>query len=105
AILLIPSIALLTAPAPTRTAAALSWNPAPASKFHAPLSSMGVVAVSGVNPHPDSPNAAIATGNSPTPEMTTIPQNTLRFITDKSYMPQSETTISIDPHNPIHLVR
>jgi hypothetical protein len=34
----------------------------------------------------------------------TIQQNALRFNTDNSYFPQSETSVAVDPNNPSHIV-
>jgi len=97
-------------------AAGVSYNPAPANHFHAPLSSVAISALSQTfNPHgADNPNggAANPSSNSPLARPTSagavssipLPPNIIRFNTDQSYMPQSETTIAVDPNNASHVV-
>jgi hypothetical protein len=111
AILLLSTIAIFRAPTTTSNniANAASWNPAVggANKYHAPLSSMGLMALD-IESHStpifqlkqNDPNFSPDTNTG----MQSIPVNALRFIKDNSYMPQSETTISVDPTNTNHIV-
>lgn len=80
-----------------------SYNPAPANNFHSPLSSTALIAFTNATPNVQS---AISSSSHPAGGSgpSTIRQNTLRFINDSSYFPQSETTIAVDPANPDHVV-
>ena len=94
------------------TASALSYNPAPANVFHAPISTMGLAALNHleaklqkeVNDHNNgggstSANSA-SSGSIPLAggmSSIALPPNTIRFISDSSYMSQSETTVAVDP--------
>ncbi len=87
----------------TTTVPLLSYNPGTAAKFHAPLSSMAIVAINqGGAPLPR--GVDVASPAVPTPDLASIPVNGIRFINDTSYMPQSETTIAVDPSNTNHVV-
>lgn len=83
----------------------VSYNPAPLTHFHAPLSSVATIAIPKATPSPHSfatianPNVGPAGGG-----MTTVPVNALRFIKDGSYMPQSETSVAVDPQNTSRIV-
>jgi hypothetical protein len=81
----------------------VSYNPAPANRFHSPLSSMGLIAVTGARPNAQSPISATSRSTDPS-SLKTIQQNALRFIIDNSYFPQSETTIAVDPANQNHVL-
>jgi hypothetical protein len=81
----------------------VSYNPGAASKYHAPLSGMGLVAVtrsyagfSGTQTSVTSP----ATSAQPQG----VPAGLSLFINDSSYAPQSETTIAVDPSNTQHVL-
>jgi hypothetical protein len=79
----------------------VSYNPGPAGIFHAPLSSIGVLAVTNATPDVKGLGGSQSHDAS---NLRTIRQNALRFINDTSYFPQSETTIAVDPNNPNHVV-
>ena len=81
--------------------AAVSYNPGYAAKFHAPLSSMGLVALN--NAPPRRANGDSRPGPPPT-DVPSVPVNAVRFTTDTSYLPQTETTIAVDPSNTAHVV-
>ncbi len=81
--------------------ALVSYNPAVASRFHAPISSTGLAGLT--DAHPDylalvptgaNPLAAPSGGADPA-GMTNVSVNAMRFIQDGSYIPQSETTIGV----------
>ena len=81
----------------------VSYNTGKASQFHTPLSSIAQAAIDReFSLHGSSPNVAapptVAAG------MPSVPVNAVRFINDLSYMPQSETTIAVDPTNTNHVV-
>ncbi len=79
----------------------VSWNPAPADRFHAPLSSTGLIGSTGAQPDfqamvplpATSPTGGGTSGGST--GMASIPVNALRFIGDTSYISQSETTVGV----------
>jgi hypothetical protein len=82
----------------------ISYNPVNLGQYRAPLSSMGMAALSKQAPHLGS-NAPIAVGHpSNSGGVSSIPINAVRFIRDGSYLPQTETTISVDPSATGHLV-
>ena len=81
----------------------VSYNPAPANNFHSPMSSIALLALMNATPSIHLSTSSNPQSNSP-PNLKTIQQNALRFITDNSYFPQSETTIAVDPDNPDHIV-
>ncbi len=96
-------------PSANRTVAepVVSYNYGTAAKFHAPLSAMGVAAVNlGGSPVIHGPDSAspVASPTTATPDVASIPVNGIRFINDTSYMPQSETTVAVDPSNTNHVV-
>ena len=106
--LTVPLLAGLSTPA-----AAVSFNPGPSHRFHAPVSAMGIGAINrSVNPHGgDAPHAASGApagnnGGSGSGGLSSIPlpRNIIRFNTDQSYISQSETTVSVDPGNTRHVV-
>lgn len=89
---------LHASPAPSTMTPLVTYNPAPAAKFHAPVSTVGIdglartsiPSITGAGSIP-----ALASGGG----MTSVPSNAIRFIHDGSYMPQSETTIAVNPAN------
>lgn len=81
----------------------ISYNPGPASNFHAPLSSASIIAVTGAQPNVPTMSSSLSQSNNPS-NLQTIHQNALRFINDSSYFPQSETSVAVDPNNPKHVV-
>ena len=86
-----------------------SYNPAPASRFHSPLSSMavlGITGLSGVNITGlrSAMASAQAASNQRQVNNSSIRTNSLRFINDNSDFPQSETTIAVDPSNTNNIV-
>jgi hypothetical protein len=94
-----------------------SFNPTPAGRFHAPLSSIGLLAVThswaglaqaaGRHGAGSSAAASGAAASSQTgPRMASVPPGpgVIRFINDSSYMPQSETTVAVDPATPAHVL-
>jgi len=96
-------------------AAAVSFNPGPASRFHAPVSAMGITAINGTGVHqndaadagqPISASAPAAAAVPPASGVSSIPlpPNIIRFNTDTSYITQSETTVAVDPANTDHVV-
>src|SRR6266516_4885234 len=80
----------------------VSYNPAPANSFHAPLSSAALISITGATPNLQSISAVSQSSNPSS--LKTIQQNALRFINDSSYFPQSETSIAVDPANPDHIL-
>jgi|GEM_PF-1981297 hypothetical protein len=88
------------------SSAALSYNPAPANRFHSPLSSMGLIAVADALPAASSLSSTSAQGVSGDLQgvVPSIQARATRFIEDSSYMPQSETSLAVDPNNPSHVV-
>ncbi len=92
----------LAGPNPSANVSAMvSYNPAPLDRFHAPLSTPGILGAMVNGPDylglaPSSPNAPTAGPKSGDPTgMTSVPVNALRFIQDDSYMPQSETSVGV----------
>ncbi len=90
----------------------VSYNPPPGNIFHSPLSNMGLLrlilfqdnlsaSVNGASVSSIASNSGGFNGATSGPQ--SINQNTLRFINDTSYFPQSETTIAVDPANPDHV--
>ena len=83
--------------------AATSWNAGVAAKYHAPISAMAQQALVTPDFKPDAAQPVTL----PTPQVdgpSNISVNAVRFIRDGSYMPQSETTVAIDPANTNHVV-
>jgi len=81
----------------------VSYNPAPTNNFHAPLSSMSILALA--NATPNSPSLTSSSSQpSVASNLKTIRQNALRFTLDETYFSQSEMTIAVDPNNPSHVV-
>ncbi|MCI4350492.1 MAG: glycoside hydrolase [Thermoplasmata archaeon] len=78
----------------------VSYNPYPANKFHAPLSDIGLIGAIGGVPRGPSTHAPPSVGSG----VSSVSVNALRFIQDGSYLPQSETTIALDPGNAHHIV-
>lgn len=95
-------------------AAAVSFNPAPANRLHAPVSPMAIAAIAqALNPHQNNAtsNASGTVGSASSSSLASggvtsipLPSNIIRFNTDQSYMSQSETTVAVDPHNTDHVV-
>ena len=81
--------------------ALISYNPAPVNRFHAPLSTPGVLGAMANGPDylalvPSNGNTAQGPTTSPDPGgMTSVPVNALRFIQDGSYIPQTETSVAV----------
>src|SRR6266705_1043908 len=108
-IIIIAILGLLLVPAFTPTIppthkppVLVSYNPAPANSFHAPLSSAALISITGATPNLQSISAVSQSSNPSS--LKTIQQNALRFINDSSYFPQSETSIAVDPANPDHIL-
>lgn len=101
-ILVIPTF-VQTSPTQNADPVMMSYNPAPANRFHAPLSTMAVVAITNSTPSVQNQTPSTSQDNRST-TLKTIKQNSLRFLTDNTYFPQSETTIAVDPNNPNHVV-
>ncbi len=80
----------------------VSYNSGVASKYHAPVSGMGLLALSHAFAGVTAGQSQGASGAVPTPQG--IPQGLQLFINDSSYAPQSETTVAVDPSNPNHVV-
>ncbi len=83
----------------------VTYNSGAAAKFHAPVSTIGDAGLT----HQTIPTSSGSSGSAgpalaPGGGMTTVPSNALRFINDGSYMPQSETSISVDPANTSRVV-
>lgn len=87
------------APGATHVVPWVSYNPAPLNRFHAPISSIADVALVGGKPGPSLAAPVRPSSGPGGGGMTSVPVNALRFIQDASYMPQSETTIAVDPQN------
>ena len=88
-------------PVPVR--AAISWNPGVASRYHAPISAMGQQALVTPDFKPEAAQPRILAPSLADPP-SNISVNAVRFINDTSYMPQSETTVALDPSNTNHVV-
>ena len=80
----------------------VSYNQGIASKYHPPLSSIGTAAVNRV--FGQLPQTERVAGPTPNPELASIPVNGIRFVNDTSYLPQTETTVDVDPANINHVV-
>ncbi|MBI3841003.1 MAG: hypothetical protein HY297_03490 [Thaumarchaeota archaeon] len=86
-----------------RSADQVSYNPGPASVYHAPLSQMGLMAVA--HSYRDVPSFLAQSGPLLGPSQPqSVDPGATRFINDSSYMPQSETTVAVDPSNPQRIV-
>ena len=87
-----------------------SYNPAPANRFHSPLSAMAVLSISGMSAanitglKSAAASASADSGRGQSANSQSIRTNALRFINDNSDFPQSETTIAVDPNNPDNIV-
>ena len=89
------------------TPASASYNPVPADNYHAPLSSAALMAVTGARPSIQGSNMSSTQSMNSSNSLSgpkRIDENAIRFISDKSYFPQSETTIAVDPANPNHVL-
>jgi len=80
-----------------------SYNPGPAARFHAPLSSASIIAVAAAQLNVRTASSSPSQSTNPS-NLQTIHQNALRFINDSSYFPQSETSVAVDPNNSNHVV-
>ncbi len=100
-LLLVPAFTPNSAPT-QKPPVMISYNPAPANNFHAPLSSAALISITGAIPNLQSVSANSRSSNPSS--LKTIQQNALRFINDSSYFPQSETSIAVDPANPDHVL-
>ena len=80
----------------------VSYNQGIASMYHPPLSSMGMAAVNRVLGQ--LPRTGSVNRPAPTPDLASIPVNGFRFVNDASYMPQTETSVDVDPANINHVV-
>ncbi len=78
-------------------ATSVSWNPGGASRFHAPLSEMGLLGAAGTLPVDQGFSAQVVPASTPGVGggSGSLPVNALRFITDQSYLPQTETTLAL----------
>lgn len=82
---------------PAAPALSVSWNPVQTTRFHAPVSSMGLLAPAGTLPADTGlaaqfvPAVSPSVGGGPG----SVPVNALRFLTDQSYLPQTETTLAV----------
>ncbi len=82
----------------------VSYNPSSGNRFHSPLSSMGLSGVIGAQPGTQGLNLTSSSSSVNIFGPQTIRQNSLRFISDTSTFPQSETTLAIDPNNSSRIV-
>lgn len=97
---------------PSSNAYAQSYNPPPLNHFKAPLSTMAQVSLIkilggqdvGFGAQVPEVNQQVGSGNFGDPSMSSISTNAVRFIIDNSYIPQSETSIAVDPNNPNRIV-
>src|SRR5207302_4197974 len=80
----------------------VSYNQGMAPTYHPPLSSMGMAAVNRV--FGQLPRTGSVNRPAPTPDLASIPVNGFRFVNDTSYMPQTETTVDLDPASINHVV-
>ena len=78
----------------------VSYNPGVASKYHAPISSMGLLAIEGTFKGVSSSNLGSSSSAAANVSSQGVPVGLTRFINDSSYAPQSETTIAVDPRLP-----
>ena len=105
ALLIVPSL-IQTSSTPRPSAPRVSYNPPPGDIFHAPLSDMGLIGFAQARPEISGLTGSIgaSTNTAAQPGPQTISQNALRFITDTSYFPQTETSVAVDPSNPTHVL-
>ena len=82
----------------------VSYNPPPAQNFHAPISDMGLVGIANQTSAVLTIDTSSHVNDSSATGVEPIHQNALRFTTDISYSPQTETTIVVDPNNPSHIL-
>lgn len=76
----------------------VSYNPGAASVYHAPVSGMGLVAITrSFTNHFGTNSSLTPPGISSTPQG--VPAGLTRFINDSSYAPQSETSVAANPAN------
>ena len=80
----------------------VSYNQGIAAKYHPPLSSMGMAAVNRLTGPP--PRTGSVDRPAQKPDLASIAVNGFRFVNDSSYMPQTETTVDVDPANINHVV-
>ena len=120
---LVPVVILDAASGPAN--AAPSYNPAAAATYHAPLSSVALLAVthrqaqlaqngggasrgptvqSGSGTAPDGSAGPLPGGSGAPLPGPAIGAGVTRFTTDTSYVTQSETSVAVDPANPNHVV-
>jgi hypothetical protein len=79
----------------------VSYNPAPFTEEHAPVSTPGLMHA----PFGNSSGKAVAYTPTVTSGLVNLtPTGSIRFINDSSYVLQSETSIAVDPTNPNHIV-
>jgi hypothetical protein len=100
------ALAPIRASEPHPADARVSFNPSRLDRFHAPVSSVGYAALthrlppapaSGAGPAgPFADGAASAVSN--------VPVNAVRFVSDSSYVAQTETSVAVDPANTSHVV-
>jgi hypothetical protein len=97
-----------TGPSHLAKPATVSYNPPPANNFHAPLSAMAMLGISGISSaNITGLRSAIASSSAARAQSgisQSIRTNALRFINDNSDFPQSETTIAVDLNNPNNIV-
>ncbi len=84
-------------PGAAAAAPTVSWNPAAGSRFHAPLSTMGFYATTGTLPADAGLSAQTAPALAPAVGggSGSVAVNALRYTTDLSYLPQTETTLAV----------
>ncbi len=106
-----PTVLAMIGSANSTVSYGYSYNSIPGREFHAPVSQVSVMRLTDPHTDPTLANQPRQTssqvssasqdgswgGNSLYPDA-------LRFINDSSYMPQSETSIAVDPHNQNHVV-
>lgn len=80
----------------------VSYNPGTASVYHAPISSIGLVALSKSFSGKFTPSGQAPQGLSAAPQG--VPPGMTWFINDSSYIPQSETTVAVNPANTSQVV-
>lgn len=81
----------------------VSYNSPPGNRFHAPLSDMAMIDFANATPV-GGPSVFSSTLATSSPLGQGIRGNFLRFLTDQSYFPQTETSIAVDPSNTNHIV-
>ncbi|MHB8567378.1 MAG: hypothetical protein ACYC7D_01255 [Nitrososphaerales archaeon] len=103
----LPSVLGIAGTSTTVVADAFSYNSIPGTQFHAPVSQMSAMRLTSNQkgaPLETSQQVTLAPNTAQSEGDISLYPAALRFINDSSYMPQSETSLAVDPNNPDHVV-